>query len=119
MHTPAIEALYQTILDHGPEGRDRFYAALRARDIDPRVGDLRPGWVLQREIIPAACHATWHGVRTPEVRVMCLPDTDGRSMAGMVFTRVKAPDVFLSNAGHTARLGIPGTGEGYGVVVFE
>jgi hypothetical protein len=32
---------------------------------------------------------------------------------------VKAPDVFLSNAGHTARLNIPGTGEGYGIVVYD
>lgn len=110
----------------GPDTRLRGYVQKptdlqggRAVELDPRVGDLRPGWVLQREITPAACHPTLHGLRTPEVRVMCLPGTDGRSMAGMVFTRVKAPDVFLSNAGHTARLGIPGTGEGYGVVVFE
>ena len=47
---------------------------------------------------------------------MCLPDDGGTLIGGLIITRVKAPDVFLSNAGHTSRLNIPGTGEGYGVV---
>ncbi|HZG68418.1 MAG TPA: hypothetical protein VEZ12_16870, partial [Herpetosiphonaceae bacterium] len=42
MHTPAIEALYQSILDHGQAGSDRYYAALRARGIDP-VPDIGRG----------------------------------------------------------------------------
>jgi hypothetical protein len=82
------------------------------------VEALRPGWILQQRIEPAACHPTLYGPCTPEVRVMCLPDAEGRLMAGLIFNRVKAPGVFLSNAGHTAQLNIPGTGEGYGIVVY-
>lgn len=87
--------------------------------LDPKVSELKPGWMLQRQIHPAACHATLHGPRTPEIRIMCLPDERGQLIAGLMFNRVKAPDVFLSNAGHTARLNIPGTGEGYGIVVYD
>lgn len=85
----------------------------------PSNAELRPGAILQREIEAAACHRTLWGDRTPEVRVMCLPNEAGRLAGGLLFTRVKAPDVFLSNAGHTARLNIPGTGEGYGVAIWE
>jgi hypothetical protein len=122
--TPQL--LAAEIAARGPDARLRGYVQKptdlqggRAVELDPRVGDLRPGWVLQREILPAASHATIYGARTPEVRIMCLPGDDGHAIPGMVFTRVKAPDVFLSNAGHTARLGIPGTGEGFGVAVYE
>lgn len=87
--------------------------------LDPRISDLKPGWILQRQIHPAACHATLHGPRTPEIRIMCLPDEQGQLIAGLMFNRVKAAEVFLSNAGHTAKLNIPGTGEGYGIVVYE
>lgn len=86
---------------------------------NPRVADLRPGWVLQREIEPAACHPTLWGSRTPEVRAVCLPGDGGALIGGMIYTRVKAPEVFLSNAGHTADLNLPGTGEGYAVVVWD
>ncbi|MBA3943373.1 MAG: hypothetical protein H0X37_02285 [Herpetosiphonaceae bacterium] len=84
----------------------------------PRFDELRLGAVLQREIVPADCHLTLWGRRTPEIRVMCLPEADGTLAAGLVYTRVKAPEVFLSNAGDLAARRIPGTGEGYGVVVF-
>lgn len=85
--------------------------------LDPLVADLRPGWILQRQIEPADCHLTLWGPRTPEVRMMCVPDEQGRLMTGIVYTRVKDPDVFLSNAGHIAQLQVPGTGEGYAVVI--
>ncbi len=84
----------------------------------PRLNELRTGAVLQREIMPADCHRTLWGRRTPEIRVMCLPEAGGTLGAGLVYTRVKAPEVFLSNAGDLAARGLPGTGEGYGVVVF-
>jgi hypothetical protein len=87
--------------------------------LEPDVSELHPGWILQRQIHAAACHPTLFGPRAPEVRIMCLPDETGQLMAGLIFNRVKAPQVFLSSAGHTARLNIPGTGEGYGIVVYE
>ena len=86
---------------------------------DPLVADLHPRWILQRVIPAAACHPTLAGPRTPEVRVMGIPDESGKLITALIFTRVKAPDVFISNAGYTAKLGIPGTGEGYGIVVFD
>jgi hypothetical protein len=87
--------------------------------LNPKVSQLQAGWILQKQIHPAACHPTLYGLRTPEVRIMCLPAAAGKLMTGLVFTRVKSPEVFLSGAGYTAQLNIPGTGEGYAIVVYD
>jgi hypothetical protein len=87
--------------------------------LNPLISQLQTGWILQKEIHAAACHPTLFGMRTPEIRVMCLPDHSGKLITGLVFTRVKSPEVFLSGAGHTANLNIPGTGEGYAIVVYD
>lgn len=84
--------------------------------LDPLVDELLPGAVLQQVIQPAACHQTLYGPHVPEVRVMGIPRADGGLDSPIVFTRVKSADVFRSNAGVTARAGIPGTGEGYAVI---
>jgi hypothetical protein len=87
--------------------------------LDPKVSQLQQGWILQKQIHPAACHLTLYGFRTPEIRIMCLPDAAGKLITGLVFTRVKSPEVFFTGAGHTAQLNIPGTGEGYAIVVYD
>lgn len=87
--------------------------------LNPSVSELRDGWILQKQIHAAECHPTLFGMRTPEIRIMCLPGTSGKLITGLVFTRVKSPEVFLSGAGHTAQLNIPGTGEGYAIVVYD
>lgn len=87
--------------------------------LNPSVSQLRDGWILQKQIHAAECHPTLFGMRTPEIRIMCLPGTSGKLITGLVFTRVKSPEVFLSGAGHTAQLNIPGTGEGYAIVVYD
>ncbi len=87
--------------------------------LNPKVSQLQHDWILQKQIHPAACHLTLNGLRTPEIRIMCLPDESGKLITGLVFTRVKSPEVFLTGAGHTAQLNIPGTGEGYAVVVYD
>jgi hypothetical protein len=86
--------------------------------LEPAITDLRPDWILQRQIHPAACHRTLYGPRTPEVRIMCFPDETGQLKAGLIFNRVKAPQEFLTSANRIASLSIPGTGEGYGFVVY-
>ncbi|MEZ6197445.1 MAG: hypothetical protein R3F20_17240 [Planctomycetota bacterium] len=85
--------------------------------LEPRPDQLVPGAILQDLIRPAACHRTLAGDRTPEVRVMGLPTTRGDLDCASVFTRVRAPEAFGSNAGIVARAGVPGTGEGYAVLV--
>jgi hypothetical protein len=87
--------------------------------LNPRVSELQEGWILQKQIHAAACHLTLYGSRTPEVRIMCLPDAEGKLITGLVFTRVKSPEVFFTGAGHTAQLNIAGTGEGYAIVVYD
>lgn len=83
---------------------------------DPRVDELALGSILQDVIRPAAWHRTLAGPRVPEIRVMGIPDGRGTLESPIVFTRVKAPNVFRSNAGVTARANAPGTGEGYAVI---
>jgi hypothetical protein len=83
----------------------------------PTADQLTAGAILQREIVPAACHRTLWGARTPEIRIMATPGADGELITGLVYNRIKSPDVFLSNAGSLARGSIPGTGEGFGIVV--
>jgi hypothetical protein len=87
--------------------------------LNPLVSQLQDGWILQKQIHAAACHPTLYGMRTPEIRIMCLPDSTGKLITGLVFTRVKSPEVFFSGAGYTAQLNIPGTGEGYAIVVYD
>lgn len=87
--------------------------------VDPRRDELCSGALLQETIVPAAVHRTLFGSRAPEVRVMALPDEAGGLYCSSVFTRVKAPDEFRSNAGVTARRNAPGTGEGYAVIALE
>ena len=82
----------------------------------PSPSDLEIGHLLQDVIQPADCHLTLDGPRAPEIRVMGLPDGDGRLICSSVFTRVKAPGEFRSNAGVTARARVPGTGEGYAII---
>ncbi len=89
----------------------------RAVTPDPNVDDLTPGCLLQRTIRPAACHRTPWGPREPEVRVMGVPTPDGGLVCTAVYTRVKAPDAFHSNAGRTAATGSPGSGEGFALIV--
>lgn len=84
---------------------------------DPEVGRLEPGALLQERIQAAACHPTRFGPRIPEIRIMGIPDGN-RLVAAGLFTRVMAPDQFLSNAGAIAARAIPGTGEGYGFTVY-
>ena len=84
--------------------------------VEPTPDDLDVGSILQRVIRPANCHLTLDGPRAPEVRVMALPGDDGHLVAFAVFSRVKAPDEFRSNAGVTAAANVPGTGEGYAVI---
>ncbi|HYF61843.1 MAG TPA: hypothetical protein VD886_03460, partial [Herpetosiphonaceae bacterium] len=93
--------------------------AQSGRDVvlHPTADQLAAGAILQREIAPVACHRTLWGPRTPEVRVMATPGADGELITGLVYNRIKSPDVFLSNAGSLARGGIPGTGEGFAIVV--
>lgn len=83
----------------------------------PRLDELEPGALLQDRIEALACHPTANGPMTPELRVMGLPDEDGRMICSSVFTRVKSPEAFRSNAGAIARLGVAGTGEGYALLV--
>ena len=87
--------------------------------LNPLVSQLQAGWILQKQINAAACHPTLYGMRTPEIRIMCFPDEAGKLITGLVFTRVKSPEVFLSGAGYTAQLNIPGTGEGYAIVIYD
>lgn len=83
----------------------------------PTCQQLVNGAILQREIMPVACHQTLHGARTPEVRIMAIPNRAGELITGLVYNRIKAPEAFLSNAGTLARENIAGTGEGFAVVV--
>ncbi|HEY1013283.1 MAG TPA: hypothetical protein VGE07_11300 [Herpetosiphonaceae bacterium] len=94
--------------------------AQSGRDVvlDPALDELRPGCLLQREIRPAACHLTLHGPRTPEVRIMAVPDAGGELIAGLIYNRIKLPEEFLSNAGRLAQRNEAGTGEGYGIVIY-
>ncbi len=89
----------------------------RAVTPNPSVDELTPGCLLQRTIYPAACHRTPWGPREPEVRVMGVPTPDGGLVCTAVYTRVKAPDAFHSNAGRTAAKGSPGSGEGFALIV--
>ncbi|MCA9322676.1 MAG: hypothetical protein KDB53_18180 [Planctomycetes bacterium] len=89
----------------------------RAVTPNPALDDLEDGSILQRMIKPASCHRTLAGDREPEVRVMAVPDGRGGLDCGGLFTRVKAPREFCSNAGITARAAVAGTGEGYGLVI--
>ena len=84
---------------------------------NPRISELEVGAVIQDRIVPAATHPTQYGAMTPELRVMAIPDEEGRLSCAGVFTRVKAPTEFRSNAGAIARCNIPGTGEGYALIV--
>ena len=94
--------------------------AQSGRDVvlDPALDELRPGCLLQREIRPAACHQTLHAPRTPEVRIMAVPDAGGELIAGLIYNRIKLPEEFLSNAGRLAQRNEAGTGEGYGIVIY-
>ena len=93
--------------------------AQSGRDVilHPMVAQLANGAILQREIMPLATHRTLWGTRTPEVRIMATPNENGELITGLIYNRIKSQDVFLSNAGSLARDGIPGTGEGFGIVV--
>ena len=75
------------------------------------------GSILQKMITPASCHRTLYGDFQPEIRVHGTPDGQGGLFCCGMFTRVKAPNEFRSNAGVTARAGVMGTGEGYALVV--
>jgi len=88
----------------------------RAVTPNPKVDELTPGCLLQRTILPAACHRTPWGPREPEVRVMGVPTPEGGLVCTAVYTRVKAPDSFHSNAGRTAATGSPGSGEGFALI---
>ncbi|MFT7620400.1 MAG: hypothetical protein ACI97A_004057 [Planctomycetota bacterium] len=89
------------------------------RDVveNPAVDELEVGALLQDRIHPASHHQTLHGDMTPEIRIMAIPDDDGRLVCTSVFTRVKGPHEFRSNAGAIAARDIPGTGEGYALIV--
>ena len=82
---------------------------------DPLVSELVEGSLLQERIHAAAFHQTLDGMMSPEIRVMSIPNQEGRLEPTSVFTRVKAPNEFRSNAGAIARKNIPGTGEGYAI----
>ena len=86
---------------------------------EPRLEDLCPGSLLQDMIKPASCHRTLAGRREPELRIMGIPRADGGIATPIVFSRVKAPREFRSNAGVTARAEVAGTGEGYAWIVDD
>lgn len=86
--------------------------------LNPRVSQLKPGYILQRQIRAANFHQTIYGPRTPEVRLISLPGEDGRLIGGVLFTRSRAATGFLTNVGDLLHQGIPGTGVGYGIPVF-
>jgi len=120
------EFIESQIKSYGPDHRlDGF--VMKPKDmqsglhvsLNPQVSQLQEGWILQKQIHPAACHQTLYGLRTPEIRIMCLPSAEGKLITGLVFTRVRSPEVFLTGAGYTAQLNIPGTGEGYAIVVYD
>ena len=107
-------------------GRDRvvdhvFKPALgnsgQAVEADPPLAHLVPGGLLQVRLHPAACHPTAFGPRVPEIRLMGLPDGK-RLTGGAIYTRVMPADSFKSNASVVAAQGVPGTGEGFGFVVW-
>lgn len=89
------------------------------RDVieNPAIDELEVGALLQDRIRPASHHQTLHGNMTPEIRIMAIPDDENRLICTSVFTRVKAPGEFRSNAGAIAACDIPGTGEGYALIV--
>lgn len=88
-----------------------------AVEADPPLAQVEPGGLLQARITPAACHPTRFGPRVPELRLMGIPDGD-RLTGGGLYTRVMPPDAFKSNASAVAVRGVPGTGEGFGFVVW-
>ena len=89
----------------------------QAVEADPPLAALEVGGLLQERIAPAACHPTLYGLRTPEVRLMAIPD--GRRLAGAaLFTRVMALDAFKSNAGAIVAQGVADMGEGYAFTVW-
>jgi hypothetical protein len=120
--TPSLIAEYREHFGSRPiEGYvQKPLNAQSGRDVllNPTPDQLVLAAILQREIVPAASHRTLFGPRTPEIRVMALPDASGQLICGLIYNRIKSPEVFLSNAGSLARSAIPGTGEGYGIVVY-
>lgn len=120
--TPALIAEYRQHFGRRPIAGfvQKPLNAQSGRDVllNPTPDQLAPAAILQREIVPAACHRTLFGPRTPEIRVMALPDASGQLICGLIYSRIKSPEAFLSNAGALARSAIPGTGESYGIVVY-
>ncbi|HYN87972.1 MAG TPA: hypothetical protein VER55_05560 [Ardenticatenaceae bacterium] len=89
----------------------------QAVEADPRLARVEPGGLLQARIHPAACHLTLYGPQVPEIRIMGIPD-GGRLTGSAIYNRVMPPDAFKSNASAVAARGVPGTGEGFGFVVW-
>ena len=90
----------------------------QAVEADPPLAAVDVGGLLQARIHPVACHPTLFGPRVPEVRLMGIPD-GGRLTGAALYNRVMPPDSFKSNAGVVATRGVPGTGEGFGFVVWD
>ena len=89
----------------------------QAVEADPPLVHVERGGLLQARIQPAACHPTLFGPRVPEIRLMGIPE--GHRLAGAgIYNRVMPPDSFKSNASVVAAQGVPGTGEGFGFVVW-
>lgn len=89
----------------------------QAVEADPPLAHVRRGGLLQARMRPAACHPTLFGPRVPEIRIMGIPDGN-RLTGGALYNRVMPPDSFKSNAGAVAAREVPGTGEGFGFVVW-
>jgi hypothetical protein len=89
----------------------------QAVEADPPLAQLESGGLLQARLHPAAWHQTAFGPRVPELRLMGLPD--GKQLTGgAIYNRVMPADSFKSNASVVAAQGVPGTGEGFGFVVW-
>ncbi|CAA9218178.1 MAG: hypothetical protein AVDCRST_MAG26-408 [uncultured Chloroflexia bacterium] len=89
----------------------------QAVEADPALANVEPGGLLQARIHPVACHPTLFGPRVPEIRLMGIPDA-GRLTGAALYNRVMPVDSFKSNASVVAARGEPGTGEGFGFVVW-
>ncbi len=89
----------------------------QAVELEPWPAQVERGGLLQARFHPAACHPTLFGPRVPEIRVMGIPDGN-RLTGAAIYNRVMPPDSFKSNAGVVATQGVPGTGEGFGFVLW-
>jgi hypothetical protein len=89
----------------------------QAVELNPPLAQVERGGLLQARIHPAACHPTLFGPRVPEIRLMGIPDGN-RLVGAALYNRVMPPDSFKSNASAVAVRGVPGTGEGFGFVVW-